>query len=35
MHRVIFYITNTLIKLIFALRNSCLGKCVGIGFGLE
>ena len=30
MHRVKFYISNTLmIKLVW-----CLGKCVGLGFGL-
>jgi len=35
MHRVMFCISNTLRKLMIGLRVWCLGKCVGLGFGLE
>jgi len=33
MHRTIFYISNTLRKLMLSVW--CLGKCVGLRFGLE
>jgi len=34
MHRVTFYISNTLRKLIIGLIVWCLGKYIGLGFGL-
>jgi len=34
-HRVIFYTSNRLSKLLFRAKDSCSGKCDGLGFRLR